>query len=373
MIAGIVKGPSFTGLIRYVFLGRGPNPEPRGHLLGGTLVAGDVDDAIEFFEALRRLRPDHGNPARHVWISLPPGETLTPLQWLEVAELLAERLGLAMWILVGHDSRCQHVHLVGSMIGPDGTIGNATVRREPLRDYRIIEKACRTMEVRFGLQRMQGPTRPRTKHGRVAQDRRVTVGEQKMTRDGRQSAKQRLCDTIDAVLAAGYQMGGVLLEMMRRGYVPYTTWRDGRPVGITWEEVATGQRFRGARLGAAYGGRRWWDRIGGLGNGTGCTIDLDAIPAYDSAAAWARIVRGLSAPDAAGMASGAGAPRLRTRRPSAARSRHDDGRRVGAQSPSLDRGLGVVAGPGLDTPPTNRSDADNRPGLRRIRPTSSRR
>jgi hypothetical protein len=160
VIAGLHKGSDFAGLIRYVFFGRGGKGELRGQLLGGTVLAGNVDELIAHFEALKRLRPDVTNPVHHVHISLAPDETLTVLQWLRVAETISEVMRWGNYAVVGHaDTDCVHIHIVGTRIS------EGRVFSEQLRDQRLVMKCLRKFEVEFGLRRVETPTSPRGKHG----------------------------------------------------------------------------------------------------------------------------------------------------------------------------------------------------------------
>ena len=116
-----------------------------------------------------------------------------------------------------------------------------------------------------------------------------------MTMAGKKPQKQILRETIDAVIEAGFRKGGVLIEMKRRGYEPYTTWRNGHPVGICWIEIATGRRYPGARLGTEYGGKQFFNRIGGLhGESSNRPIvDPTKLKPYDHKQRWENILRNL--------------------------------------------------------------------------------
>ena len=287
MIAGLHKGQDFAPLVRYVFHGRHGHQANRGILLGGSILAGNPEDLLAFFRKLQALRPDVLNPVHHVHISLAPGETLAIHQWLRAAEEVARTMRWGHWAVVGHeDTRCEHVHLIGTRIS------EGRVYPEQLRDMRLLMKCLRGLEREFHLQRVETPVAPRSKHGRVRQSTRRPNRERAMARDGKVSRKQALRDAIDDVIKAGFRQGGVLLELQRRGYEPYATWRDGHPVGICWMD-AEGRRFPGTRLGADYGGKRFFERIGGIYGETQhrVTVHPERLRPYDVQLRWDHMVR----------------------------------------------------------------------------------
>lgn len=290
MIAGLHKGKDFAPLVRYVFHGRHGHQAHRGIFLGGSILAGNPEDLLAFFQRLQALRPDVINPVHHVHISLAPGETLAIHQWLRVAEEVAQTLRWSHWAVVGHeDSAQEHTHLIGTRLS------EGRVYSERLRDMRLLMKCLRKLEKEFGLRQVETPVSARSKHGRVRQDARRPNRERAMAREGKVSHKQALRNAIDDVIAAGFRNGGVLLELQRRGYEPYTTWRNGHPVGICWMD-AEGRRFPGARLGPGYAGRRFFERIGGGFHGEtrhSVTVHPERLRAYDTRRRWNHIVREL--------------------------------------------------------------------------------
>lgn len=288
MIAGLHKGKAFGPLVRYVFHGRNGDQVHRGILLGGTILAGTPEDITTFFENLQALRPDVINPVHHVHLSLAPGESLAIHQWLHAAEEVARTMRWGHWVVVGHeDTGHEHVHIIGTRLS------EGRVYPEQLRDMRLLMACLRRLEVEFGLHRVETPVAPRNRHGRVAQDERRPNRERAMGREGKISRKQALRDAIDAVIAEGFRKGAALMELKRRGFEPFTTWRNGRPVGVCWTEVATGKRFTGARLGREYSGKRFFERIGGLDgqHSNHIHIDPERLRPYDAERQWDRIVR----------------------------------------------------------------------------------
>jgi len=293
VIAGLHKGTEFAPLIRYVFHGRQGSQAHRGIFLGGSILAGNPEDLLAFFERLQALRPDVINPVHHVHISLAPGETLAIHQWLRVAEEVARTMRWGHWAVVGHeDTRCEHIHIIGTRLS------EGRVHPEQLRDMRVLMQCLRALEKEFGLQRVETPISARSKHGRVHQDARRPNRERAMAREGKVSHKQALRDAIDAAIAAGHRQGAVLLALQRQGIDFDTTWRGGHPVGICFMD-ASGRRFPGARLGPQYSGKRFFDRIGGFyaESQQRVTVHPERLRAYDTRRRWDHIVRELDRPN----------------------------------------------------------------------------
>ena len=289
MIAGVHKGSDFAGIFGYLlFKGKGANPEPRGQILLGPAGADTAEELIAHFQGLQRLRPDVANPVHHVHVSLAPGETLTILQWLAIAEAIAEtmRWGVGHLAVIGHgETHCQHIHIVGT------PLSEGRVYPEQFRDHRLVMKCLRRFEVEFGLRRVPSPTSPRNRYGRVPQPERRSNRERQMAQR-KPSQKDLLRQAIDEVIAAGYRKGAVLLEMKRRGYEPFVVFRGSVPVGVSWRDLKTNRKCSGARLGTAYSGVNFFNRIGGLhGEASGLdSFNPDRVPTYDAAWRWENVI-----------------------------------------------------------------------------------
>lgn len=292
MIGNLTKMSSPAVLVRYLFRSKEHPGESRGCLLGGTVVVGNESDLIGHFEWLGRLRPDvsSGDWIYHLSISFPPGEYADPDRKLEVARYVCAAMKWPSWVAVEHLHKTDHLHVMAARISPSGVVS-----RDLLRSYRVIERALRSLEIKYGYTRVPSPARPRNIHGRLPRPTRITNRERQMAREGKQAEKQRLRDAIDEVIAAGFKKGAVLIEMKRRGYEPHTTWRSGHPIGICWQHIESGHRFPGGRLGTEYSGKRFFERIGGFHGeiSDGSTLGNIRIVPYDTKKRWAVILRNL--------------------------------------------------------------------------------
>ena len=121
----------------------------------------------------------------HVWhcsLSLHPEETDLPDErWAEICAQFVEQMGFAgetaraqcRWLAIRHGRSAggsDHAHLVVTLVAEDGS--KASVHNDRPR----AQKACRELEQRFGLRRLEARTREAgsrgLKHGEIAADRR---------------------------------------------------------------------------------------------------------------------------------------------------------------------------------------------------------
>ena len=142
----------------------------------------------------------------HVWhcsLSLHPQEPeLADERWAEIAEAFIEQMGFAgerakaqcRWVAIRHGRSAggsDHAHLVVTLVAEDGS--KASVHNDRPR----AQNACRELEQRFGLRRLEARTRQAgsraLKHGELAADRRRGrgVGERGEPRRALQPADAR--------------------------------------------------------------------------------------------------------------------------------------------------------------------------------------
>ena len=98
-------------------------------IVGSSMAGENAKEIRREFAAVVRQRPDIKKPAEHIPLSLPVDETLTPLQWEEVASLFLKKLGIdtgiTQWVLVKHsDKRHEHAHLLINRVQTDGKVWN---------------------------------------------------------------------------------------------------------------------------------------------------------------------------------------------------------------------------------------------------------
>ena len=98
----------------------------------------------------------HGNPVYHVAINWKEGEHPTAAQAERAATHVMQALGFeecqAVWS-IHRDTDNDHVHLVINRVHPT----KFTAIGVPRRDYLILDRCMRELELEFGLSRAQGP------------------------------------------------------------------------------------------------------------------------------------------------------------------------------------------------------------------------
>jgi hypothetical protein len=126
-----------------------------------------------------------GTRDAHVWhcsLSLHPKEPeLSPERWAEICEAFITQMGFAgetagaqcRWVAIRHGRSAggsDHAHLVVTLVAEDGS--KASVHNDRPR----AQQACRDLERRYGLRRLEARTRQAgsrgLKHGELAADRR---------------------------------------------------------------------------------------------------------------------------------------------------------------------------------------------------------
>ena len=194
MIPNVVKGGHMYGLIRYL---QGPgkaNEHENPHVVGGdaflvawhgneTLEKAGVGEITDYLEEPRRRYgttvkaqatkqdPETGakkvvgyKPA-HVWhcsLSLPAEQgPLSDEQWQSIAGDFMDKMGFteesgkapARWVAIHHGASAKgndHIHIAASRVREDGT------RWSDYNDFKRTQEACRELEAKYGLDRVEG-------------------------------------------------------------------------------------------------------------------------------------------------------------------------------------------------------------------------
>ena len=209
MIPNVTRGAKTHGVLLYL-VGKGKREEHENpHLVAGSpeatrMVEGRLlerSDAVALARFLDEPREAFGTRVTiaerdkngrlmgardaHVWhcsLSLHPREPeLADERWSEICEQFIEQMGFAgeqavaqcRWVAIHHGRSAggsDHAHLVVTLVAEDGS--KASVHNDRPR----AQKACRELEQRFGLRRLEARAREAgsrgLKHGELAADRR---------------------------------------------------------------------------------------------------------------------------------------------------------------------------------------------------------
>lgn len=141
-------GQNFNGCNAYAAT------KPDAEWIGGNLAAGaDHKAAAREFQAVASQNPSCKKPVAHYSLSAAPGEKLSNEQWRAAAEQHVNNMGHAdhQWTAWRHhDREHDHVHIVVNRVHP------VSLRvSTDSKDYERIQKSCRDLEKKHGLQQVQ--------------------------------------------------------------------------------------------------------------------------------------------------------------------------------------------------------------------------
>ena len=148
MIAKIVKGKGFRGLVEYLHQSR--DGKPRGQLLATNLAGSTPREWARQFGLIRKLRPTLGKAVFHASLSPSPDDPpLTDEQYATLARRFLVEMGFTEetpFIVMRHDDSAHpHIHIAASRVKPNGDVVSDA------RDYQRAEAIVRDIEARHGL------------------------------------------------------------------------------------------------------------------------------------------------------------------------------------------------------------------------------
>lgn len=243
----ISRGHGFRGVLEYVFDNRKGD---LGRIIGGNMSSLTPRSLTSEFAITRKLRPDIAKPVWHSSLRLPQGDRLTPEEWATIAQDYMTRMGYTqqhLYCVILHDAEeGQHIHIVASRIGLDGTIYYG--KQENLESTKIISQLERDHRLSITKQRtyddagkivmhdVKTPTKPEI-------DAAIQIGKepprQKLQRliDQAKSDRPNILQFIERLEMAGVNVFPNLSS-------------TGRMSGIAFE--IDGVYFKGSQLGDAY-------------------------------------------------------------------------------------------------------------------------
>ena len=147
MIGKTTKGAGFKGVLAYTLA-----PE-KGEVLDTNMDGETPAELAAEFRAMSEARPGISKPVVHVSLSLAPGEHLSDEEWREVGQQYLAGMGFSehQYVLTRHtDTAHEHVHLVTSRIGCDGSVASDSHER------RRMQSLLAEIEEDYGLQEVLG-------------------------------------------------------------------------------------------------------------------------------------------------------------------------------------------------------------------------
>lgn len=168
-----IRGKGFGSVLRYIVRGDANVAAQDRNLESGHInlkeeplwsaaedPAGYAEDVAALFDAdvrqcCRRGR-FHGNPVYHVAVTWKEGEHPTAAQAEQASRHVMKALGFdecqAVWA-IHRDTDNDHVHLVINRVHPT----KHTAMTVPRRDYLILDRCMRELELELGFGRAEGP------------------------------------------------------------------------------------------------------------------------------------------------------------------------------------------------------------------------
>ncbi len=205
----------------------------------------------------------------HVWhcsLSLHPQEPeLADERWAEICEQFIEQMRFAgetaaaqcRWVAIRHGRSAggsDHAHLVVALVAEDGS--KASVHNDRPR----AQKACRELEQRFGLRRLEARTREAgsrgLKHGELAADRRRGRGVGERGELAERSSRQTLERIVRACATASRDESEFIRRLGDEGIHCRPRYAEGGTDTVVGYSVRLSGAEHGSRKTVWYGGGR---------------------------------------------------------------------------------------------------------------------
>lgn len=213
----------------------------RHRIVGGNMSGETVRELTAEFAAVRALKPSVKKPVHHAQLSAAPGDHLSALQWEEIGEQYAQKMGFedCPYVVIQHrDKTHDHIHIVISRVTLEGRL--VSDWQSKMRSEAIM----RDIEQQYNLKRV--------KPSREALRRAPTHGElQMMRKTEKPSVKVVLQERIKAVLESRPTTTQFIERLQEQGInVAPNLQSTGRISGISFE--LNGKAMKGKSLGNGY-------------------------------------------------------------------------------------------------------------------------
>ncbi len=238
MKPNVVRGGGFRGAIAYA-MGEGKDHD----FVTGNVTGQTPRQLSTEFAVCRQLRPDIKRPVWHTSLSLPAGERLTGERWQAVVNDFMDGMGFDrdshQFFAVRHnDTQHDHVHIIASRIGLDGSVWHGKWEARKTIDLTQV------LEKRHGLTETQGYYKK--------DEKGLTAGEINMAeRTGTKPPKRRLQALVKSAAqgnptAAQFAEKLVMSGVEVRANVAKTGTMSGFSFGLS------GYSFQGSQLGKKF-------------------------------------------------------------------------------------------------------------------------
>lgn len=245
----IRRGKSFAGVVFYA-LKPGSHHRSDPIVIGGNMLGDSTLELIAEFDSTKHLRQDVAKPVWHNSLRLPQGESLTAKQWDVFADDYMNRMGFSETHLrcyVLHDDEAgQHIHIIASrvdLVGGKLYLG----RNENLISTRVIQE----LEMAHELTKTKGHSPSHSPSPSSKRKRLSRSEEQKEKREGQQSPKTFLQNTIDTLRSTHNGIPSFVKALAENGITTIPNISStGRMNGFSFEY--SGIAFKASQLGKSY-------------------------------------------------------------------------------------------------------------------------
>ena len=149
MIAKLIKGKGFKGVLAYLVEGKEARSTPRGQLILSNMASNTPKSLAREFGQLRSLRSGLNKAVFHASISLSPEDRqLSDSEFSAIAQRFLDGMDYhdSPFVVVRHhDTDHQHIHIVASRITLKGEVVSDA------HDFRRAETVMRKLEEEYGL------------------------------------------------------------------------------------------------------------------------------------------------------------------------------------------------------------------------------
>lgn len=246
----IKRGKSFAGVVLYALKHR-THHKTDPVVIGGNMLGDSAAELIAEFTASASLRTDVAKPVWHNSLRLPIGESLTTKHWVMFADDYMNRMGFSETHLrcyVMHDDEAgQHIHIIASRVDLINGGKLYLGRNENLISTRVIQE----LEIAHELTKTKGPSPSHSPSPSSKRKRLSRSEEQKEKREGQQSPKTFLQNTIDTLLSTHNDIQSFVEALREHGITPLPNISStGRMNGFSFEY--SGIAFKASQLGKGY-------------------------------------------------------------------------------------------------------------------------
>ncbi|MDQ3818832.1 MAG: relaxase/mobilization nuclease domain-containing protein [Acidobacteriota bacterium] len=197
----------------------------RHRVIAGNMSGETEQELKREFAAVRSLRSDVKSPLLSMSVRKAPSDTIDLQTWQEIDEQTIESLGLTgcPFLVVQHRDKDDHIHILASRIRLNGEVVSDS------KSYEKVEQAMREVEIRYGLEQVQG--------SRETYDRALTWWEHKLVQEKSiLSPKLQMQARISAVLE-DQPTTTQFINRLREAHGIDATFRlseDGIPCGVAF-------------------------------------------------------------------------------------------------------------------------------------------